>query len=269
MSDFAWTQLPIAARLVGGINFDGHVYWHFLFSRTILDGVELTIILSVLSQAAGIVLGVFTALGRLSTGRLPIFRLIAGLYIWLFRGTPLLVQIFFVYFALSQITNNTIVIDAFWSGFIALSLNEGAYMAEIVRAGITAVDSGQLEAAHSLGMTRSLAMRRIVLPQAIRVIIPPTGNEFISMMKNTSLVSTITVAELFYKVQLIYTASFGLGAQRFFELLTVAATWYLILTTVATYLQGHLERYFERGFSRELRQPGTMQRLMVGALRRG
>ncbi|HZT97195.1 MAG TPA: amino acid ABC transporter permease [Chloroflexota bacterium] len=196
-------------------------------------------------------------------------RTISGFYIWLFRGTPLLLQIFFVYFALPQMTNHALVLTEFPAGFIALSLNEGAYMAEIVRAGITGVSGGQMEAAQSLGMTRSLAMRRVILPQAIRIIIPPTGNEFISMMKNTSLVSTITLTDLFYRVQLIYTASSGIGAQDFFNLLLVAAVWYLALTSAATYLQGHIERHFARGFSREIRQPGTMQRLMVGALRRG
>ena len=160
--------------------FNIHIYWHYLlFYGPIIDGVKITLILSVISQAAGIVLGIFTALGRLS--KFFLFRWIAGIYIWLFRGTPLLVQLAFVYFALPQMTNFTISPDAFTASFIALSLNEGAYMAEIVRAGIASVEGGQMEAAQSLGMRRGLAMRRIVLPQAIRIIIPPTGNEFISM----------------------------------------------------------------------------------------
>lgn len=243
--------------------FDYHVYWHFLLSYgPILDGVKLTIILAVMSQAAGIILGVFTALGRLS--KLFLLRWIAGIYIWLFRGTPLLVQLVFVYFAVPQMTNFSILIDAFWSGFIALSLNEGAYMAEIVRAGIAAVDAGQMEAAQSLGMTRGLVMRRIVLPQAIRIIIPPTGNEFISMLKNTSLASVITVYELFYQTQLVYSSGTGPGSQKYFELIAVAATWYLAMTTVFSFLQGFVERHYERGFSRDIRGPGALERALGG-----
>jgi polar amino acid transport system permease protein len=224
----------------------------------------VTIELSVISQLTGIVLGIFAALGRLSTLKIPIFRWIAAIYIWFFRGTPLLVQMAFVYFAIPQITNFNLILDAFVSGFVALSLNEGAYMAEIVRAGILSVDQGQFEAAQSLGMRRSLAMRRIVLPQAIRVIIPPTGNEFISMLKNTSLAYSITAVELFYQGQITYSSGVGLGSQRYFELLAVVSTWYLAMTTVATYFQGHIERYFERGFSRQVSRPGVVRRMFVG-----
>jgi len=244
--------------------FDFHVFWTYLFDPAIRDGARITVELSVLSQAAGIVLGLFAALGRLSRLRLPIFRGIAFLYIWLFRGTPLLVQLAFVYFAVPQMTNGHVVPGEFLSAFIGLSLNEGAYMAEITRAGIMSVESGQLEAAQSLGMTRWLAMRRIVIPQAIRFIIPPTGNEFIAMLKNSSLASTIAVTDLFYHTTQIYSRS-----GQFFELLTVASVWYLAMTTVATFGQTLLERRFERGFSRTIRQPGLMQRAMLGALRRG
>jgi polar amino acid transport system permease protein len=209
------------------------------------------------------VLGLLTAIGRLSRSRWSPGRIIAGLYIWLFRGTPLLVQIAFVYFALPQITSGRWSINEFWSAAIALSLNEGAYMAEIVRAGIMSVDSGQAEAAESLGMTRWLAMRRIILPQAVRFIIPPTGNEFISMLKNSSLASVVSAAELFYQTQQVYSAN-----SRYFELLCVESAWYLAMTTVATYLQGYLERYFGRGFSRTTRGPTMMQRVMSGAARR-
>lgn len=191
-------------------------------------------------------------------------RWIAGLYIWLFRGTPLLVQIALVYFALPQLTAGRVSINEFWSAAIALSLNEGAYMAEIIRAGITSVDTGQVEAAESLGMSRRLSMRRIILPQAVRFIIPPTGNEFISMLKNSSLASVISTAELFYQTQQVYSAN-----SRYFELLCVESAWYLAMTTVATYFQGHLERYFGRGFSREIQGPGVMQRALSNAMRRG
>jgi polar amino acid transport system permease protein len=235
-----------------------------LFDPAIRDGARITVELAVISQAAGIVLGLFAALGRLSRLRLPVFRGLAWLYIWLFRGTPLLVQLVFVYFAVPQITNGNVILGEFTAAFIALSLNEGAYMAEIIRAGITSVDAGQLEAAQSLGMTRGLAMRRIVIPQAIRFIIPPTGNEFISMLKNTSLAYAISVPELVFQSEQIYSHNL-----RYFELLSVISLWYLAMTTVATAGQSMLERRFERGFTRAVRQPGVMQRAVLGGLRRG
>lgn len=183
---------------------------------------------------------------------------------WLFRGTPLLVQIAFVYFAVPQLTGGNLSINEFLSATIALSLNEGAYMAEIIRAGIGSVDAGQIEAADSLGMTRWLAMRRVILPQAIRFIIPPTGNEFISMLKNSSLAAFISTGELFYQTQQVYSSN-----SRYFELLTVESAWYLAMTTVATYLQGHLEQYFERGISRDIRRPGFMRRAVTAGFHRG
>jgi polar amino acid transport system permease protein len=219
--------------------------------------------LAVLSQTAGIVLGVFAALGRISQSRIPIARWVSGLYLWIFRGTPLLVQLFFVYFAVPQLTNNDVVLNEFMSAFIAFSLNEGAYMAEIVRAGISSVEFGQLEAAHSLGMTRGLAMRRIVLPQAVRIILPPTGNEFVSMLKNTSLAYTISVQEIFFQTDQIRSATF-----HSFEPLAVVSLWYLAMTTVASFFQTRLERRYERGFSRVVRQPGPLQRAMSGAFGR-
>lgn len=169
-----------------------------------------------------------------------------------------------MYFALPQITNHGIILNEFMSAFIALSLNEGAYMAEIIRAGISSVDQGQTEAAESLGMTRWLAMRRVIIPQAIRIIIPPTGNEFISMLKNTSLAYVISTKEIFFQTEQLSTASF-----RYFEPLVIVSLYYLAMTTVATYIQGHLERYYGRGFNRNLPGPGRMQRVVLGAMRRG
>jgi polar amino acid transport system permease protein len=149
----------------------------------------------------------------------------------------------------------TSVITPFVAGMLALGLNEGAYMAEIVRAGIISVPEGQTLAAQSLGMTRLMTLRRIVLPQAMRVIVPPTGNETISMLKTTSLVSVIAVTELTYSAQLIYSVNY-----RTIQLLIVASLWYLIVTTLLTIGQFYVERYFGRGASREL--PTTpMQRL--------
>jgi polar amino acid transport system permease protein len=172
---------------------------------------------------------------------------IAALYPTISLGIPLGPQ--FVHFS----ANSTIT--PFVAGMLALGLNEGAYMAEIVRAGFISVDEGQTEAAQSLGMTRLQTMRRIVLPQAMRVIVPPTGNETISMLKTTSLVSVIAVTDLLYSVQLIYAVNY-----RTIPLLIVASIWYLIVTTVLSFGQYYLERYFARGAAREL-PPTPLQRL--------
>lgn len=161
-------------------------------------------------------------------------------------------------------TGQHIRLDERWSAFVALGLNEGAYMAEIIRAGITSVDSGQTEAAQSLGMTRWLMMRRVILPQAIRVIIPPTGNEFISMLKNTSLAYVISTPEIFFQTDQLRTATF-----HAFEPLVIVSLYYLAMTTVASYVQGHLERYYGRGFSRDIVGPGLMSRALQGAFHRG
>lgn len=222
------------------MNFDPNVFWHYLFYGPIVDGAKLTFIASVVSQALGIVLGLFLALGRLSRARLPIWRWLAGGYIWLFRGTPLLVQLLFVYDAIPQLTNERVVLGSITSAIIALSLNEGAYMAEIIRAGIQSIDPGQVEAAKALGMTYPKTMRRIVLPQAVRFVIPPTGNEFISMLKNTSLASVISAQELLYNTQQVYSNNYA-----YFELLSVASLWYLFMTTIATWIQSRLEQRAE------------------------
>lgn len=217
-----------------------NTFGHFLFYGPIVDGAKLTIILSVVCQLLGIILGLFLALARLSRSRLPFLRWASGLYIWFFRGTPLLVQLVFVYDGIPQVTGEAIVLGSITSAIIALALNEGAYMAEITRAGILSVDPGQIEAAKALGMTNSLTMRRIVIPQAVRFIIPPTANEFISMLKNTSLAVVIATPELFFNVSQVYDANL-----QYFPLLVVASVWYLAMTTVATYFQSRLERRAE------------------------
>ena len=211
-------------------------------------------------MAIGIALGTLLAVMRLSPN--PLVSTASWLYIWFFRGTPVLVQILFWFniaalyprmpigipFAPSFTSfNAAALITPFVAGMLALGLNEGAYMAEIVRAGIISVDEGQTEAAQALGMTRLLTMRRVVLPQAMRVVIPPTGNETISMLKTTSLVSVIATTELLYSVQLIYSRTY-----QTIPLLIVASIWYLIMTTVLTIGQYYLERHFGRGASRSL-----------------
>jgi len=234
----------------------------------VLDGLGVTLELTATSMAIGVVLGTLLAVMRLSPN--PLVAAASWLYIWFFRGTPVLVQILFwsnisaLYPRLSvgipfgpqfaHFDANS-VITPFVAGMLALGLNEGAYMAEIVRAGIISVDEGQVDAAQALGMTRLQSMRRIVLPQAMRVIIPPTGNETISMLKTTSLVSVIATTELLYSVQLIYAVNY-----RTIPLLLVASLWYLIVTTVLSIGQYYLERRFGRGASRNL--PETpLQRL--------
>lgn len=242
---------------------------HYLFSRLILQGVVVTIELTVLAMVLGVVLGVILAVMRLSPN--PVVSTISWLYIWFFRGTPVLVQIFFwfnlntvlhfiglgfpgtPYFFSIGSTNS--LIPAFMAVGLGLGLNEAAYMAEIVRAGIISVEHGQTEAAQALGMTRLLVMRRIVLPQAMRVIIPPTGNETISMLKTSSLAFIVgSVDDLFTSSGHIAQSTFAV-----IELAIVASLWYLALTTVLTIGQYYLERHFARGSQREL-PPTPFQR---------
>jgi polar amino acid transport system permease protein len=240
--------------------FEWGIIRHYFTSSRVLQGLITTLELTVLCMAIGIVIGIVLAVMRLSPN--PLVSGASWLYIWFFRGTPVLVQILFwgyfsaLYPRLSlgiplgpqfvHFTANS-AITPFVAGMLALGLNEGAYMAEIVRAGIISVEEGQTEAAQSLGMTRLQTMRRIVLPQAMRVIVPPTGNETISMLKTTSLVSVIAVTDLLYSVELIYAVNY-----RTIPLLIVASIWYLIVTTVLSFGQYYLERYFGRGAAREL-----------------
>jgi len=221
------------------------VDWHIIWLRVFHPGnvfaraLWATIYISVVSQALGVALGLVAALMRVS--RLAPLRWLSGVYVWIFRGTPLLVQIFFIY---TTFNTPAFSFGNVWSipseattGILALSINEGAYMREIIRAGIDAIDKGQMEAARSLGMTRGLAMRRIVLPQAARVIVPPLGNEFNAMLKNTSLVFTIGVYEMFSDAQIHYSTSF-----QPVEYFGAVAVWYLVLTSVWTVIQGWIER---------------------------
>ena len=232
--------------------------WSILFDSVfrpdglILNGVWTTVYISVISQFIGVVLGVFGAVGRISRSR-PI-RLLSGFYIWLFRGTPLLVQISFIYFGLGvagiyswpPIEILGLTIDGkIQAGIVALGVNEGAYMTEIVRAGILAIDPGQMEAAKSLGMTYRMAMQRVVLPQAARVIVPPLGNEFNNMLKTTSLLVAISVAEIY----VVFSRKNASGPTVFhpFELFIAAAIWYLLLTTIWGFFQARIERRLARG----------------------
>ncbi|MFC4032493.1 amino acid ABC transporter permease [Streptomyces polygonati] len=254
----------------------GDIIWNTvgdkLFDHTVITGVGHTILISVCSMALGLVLGVVFAVMRLSKN--PVTGGVAWLYIWFFRGTPVYVQLL-MWFNLSLIfpvinlgpvyKNNTVdVMTPFLVALLGLGLNEGAYMAEIVRAGIQSVDEGQTEAAHALGMTGGRTMARIVLPQAMRVIIPPTGNEFINMLKTSSLVSVVQYTEL-----LRATSDIGNSTTAVMEMYFVASIWYLVLTSVFSVGQFYLERRYARGSLRSLPlTPWQKVRANLSTLRR-
>jgi polar amino acid transport system permease protein len=263
-----WVAAVVVLAIASGIlytfvtapNLKWDVVRHYLFHRLILQGVVTTLQLTVLAMLIGIVLGVVLAVMRLSPN--PVMSWVSWIYIWFFRGTPVLVQIFF-WFNLALVlphigfgipltsihweANTNTLVPAFMAATLGLGLNEAAYMAEICRAGLISVEHGQTEAAQALGMTRSLVMRRIVLPQAMRVIIPPTGNETISMLKTSSLAFVAAVPELFTRSQQIASATFEV-----IELAIVASIWYLAMTSILTVGQYYLERYFGRGTQRGL-----------------
>ncbi|HEV7528670.1 MAG TPA: amino acid ABC transporter permease [Solirubrobacteraceae bacterium] len=268
--------LVVAVAVVRSVatnpNFQWGVVGEYLFDGRILHGLRVTIELTVIAMAIGIFLGVLLAIMRLSPNWLVSSA--SSFYIWFFRGTPVLVQLLFWYniaalypkvalgvpFGPSFIhADANTLITPFTAAILGLGLNEGAYMAEIVRAGIISVDPGQADAAQSLGMTRLQTMRRIVLPQAMRVIIPPTGNETISMLKTSSLASVIVVTELLYTAQLIYSVNF-----KTIPLLIVASVWYIVCTSVLYVGQYYLERYYGRG-ARD-RDATLLQRVRAGLL---
>jgi polar amino acid transport system permease protein len=219
--------------------FRWDVVWQNLFSQLFLTAAWTTLWIAVVAQTCGVIIGLFLALMRMS--RLPVLSWPARFYVWFFRGSPLLVQILIFYFGLPEVFPGLVTyITVYSTALITLSLNEGAYMSEIIRAGITSVDPGQMEAAKSLGMRYSLAMRRIVLPQAARVIVPPLGNEFNNMLKTTSLVSVIGLFELTYTAQV-----YGSQGFVYFELLIVATFYYLVMTTLWGYIQNWIERQMD------------------------
>ncbi|MFD6700397.1 MULTISPECIES: amino acid ABC transporter permease [unclassified Microbacterium] len=238
--------------------FGWPVVVQYLFAPQILQGLVLTVVLTVVAMAAGIVLGVFLAIMRIS--RNPIFAGVSRAYIWLLRGTPMLVQLILWYNigalypvialglpfgGLSIVLGSAnVLITPMVAALLGLSLNEGAYMAEIIRGGISSVDAGQHDAGHALGMTRSKLLTRVILPQAMRVVIPPTGNEVISMLKSTSLVSVLAISDLLYSAQTIYALNY-----QVIPLLLVACLWYLAMTTILTAVQTRLEKRYARGFS--------------------
>ncbi|GAB3600286.1 amino acid ABC transporter permease [Microbacterium tumbae] len=232
----------------------------YLFFPAIMQGLWVTIYLTVGAMAIGIVLGILLAAGRMSSNRLV--SSVSNVYVWFFRGTPTLVQLIFwyniaIFLPVIEIglpgsepfftasTND--LISPIMAALLGLGLNEAAYMGEVVRGGLLAVPHGQIEAAQSVGLSNRKSFLQIVLPQAMRAIVPPTGNQIIIMLKGTSLVSVMAVADLFYTAQGIYVTT-----GKVIPLLIVASIWYLVCTTVLYFLQGRLEQRFGRGFNRRV-----------------
>ena len=215
--------------------FDSKAFFDVLFSTMFIMPALTTLGITLAAMALAIILGFGGAMAALSGVR-PL-RWLAHCYLGFFRGVPVLVQIVFWYNAIPVLTGNAINLPALIAGTIALGLNEGAYMTEIIRSGLIAVDPGQREAARALGMTRPQAMRRIVMPQALRIIVPPTGNQFIAMLKTTSLLFAIAVPEIFSTGTNIYSQNF-----KYFEVLAVVSIWYLALTALLTTVQKAVER---------------------------
>jgi len=240
-------------------NFEWKVVLQWFTEESVLKGLEITLGLTVVSMILGTGLGLLLAVWRLSENRL--LSGIASLYIWFFRGTPLLVQLIFWYnlstlFPTLSLTlpwtsltwaswNTNDLITPLTAAIAGLALNEAAYMAEIIRAGLLSVDSGQVETTQAFGMSRSRALRRIIIPQAMRAIIPPSGNQLISMIKATSLVSVIAMGDLLYSVQAIYNRTFEI-----IPMLMVAVIWYLLITSILNVGQSAIERYYARGTRR-------------------
>lgn len=212
----------------------------------VVQGLVTTLWVSLLSIALATVLAFIGALGRLASN--PIAQGVSGFYISLVRGTPLLVQIYIIYLGLPQIgqqiralgypaLGNLLILSAFTSGVLALSVNYGAYMTEIFRAGIQAIPHGQIEAARALGMSHWQCMRLIILPQALRIVIPPIGNQFIAMQKDSALVSLMGVWEITYRANRLARRDI-----KFMEMLLIAAAIYWVLTIISEWLQARLER---------------------------
>lgn len=257
-----WVSGALVVAVLAALGYafsQGDIQWHTvgdqLFTDTVVKGAGRTLLISVLAMVMGVVLGIVLAVMRLSKN--PVTSTVAWLYIWFFRGTPVYVQLL-LWFNLALIfpilnlgpiykDEMTDVMTPFMCALLGLGLNEAAYMAEICRAGLLAVDEGQTEAAHALGMSQGRTLRRIVIPQAMRVIVPPTGNEFINMLKTSALVYAVTYNELLRSTTVIGSTSYAV-----MEMLFVASIWYLVMTSVFSVFQYYLERRFARGSLRSL-----------------
>lgn len=233
------------------VRFDLDTVRQFLFHPIILRGLRETLYISLVAMVLGILLG--TGLGVMRVSRNPLASGFAGLYVWFWRATPVVLQLLIMYFGLRQVFDDDLFRDNWtrWrAAVVTFGLNEAAYMAEIVRAGIQSVESGQMDAAKSLGMTNLQAIRRVILPQALRVMVPPTGNEFIAMLKNTSVAFAIAVVELTNAAKIQSARNF-----KVMELYTVAAFSYLAVVTAFSLMQAEVERLLASG---ERDQPETL-----------
>ena len=254
---FRWLSAALIVLVLAAIArafANGQIEWsyvsRFITAKAILEGIVNTMVMAVLAMALGIFLGIVVAIMRLSPN--PVLTTVAAGYTWLFRGAPLILQLL-LWFNLALVFP-TIGIPGLWtaravdvmtpflSTLLGLGINQGAYTSEVMRAGMLSVDIGQYEAAQAIGMGRLRALRRIILPQAMRVVIPPLGNEFIGMVKATSLASVIQYPEVLHNAENIYYAN-----SRVIELLIVAGLWYLLVVSILTPLQMLLERRFARG----------------------
>ncbi|MFG6499429.1 amino acid ABC transporter permease [Sulfitobacter sp. 1A15106] len=241
--------------VAGNANFGWATVGKYFFAETVLQGLFVTIWLAVVSMILGVMLGLPIAIARMSDD--PLAKSISGLFVWFFRGTPLLVQLILWYnlsFLFPEISlsipfgptlaswSSNDLITPITAAIIGLALNEAAYMAEIIRGGLLSVERGQRETAEAFGMKPMRALWRVVIPQAMRSIVPPSGNQFISMIKATSLVSVIAMADLLYSVQSIYNRTFEI-----IPLLMVAVLWYLLIVSVLSAIQSRIEGYYARG----------------------
>ncbi|KWX02136.1 amino acid ABC transporter permease [Carbonactinospora thermoautotrophica] len=264
--------LAVVNSLARNPAFQWDVVWRYFTAPAVLNGLYLTLWLTAVTMVLGFGLGTVLAVMRVSQN--PVLQGLSWGYVWIFRSTPLLVQLLFwfnigalyprlslgVPFGPELVSVNTVnLIGATAAAVIGLTLHEAAYAAEIVRGGLLSVDSGQIEAAHALGLSKGRILRRIILPQAMRAIIPPAGNLLIGTLKGTSIVSVIAVQDLLYSVQLIYNRNYLV-----IPLLLVATIWYVLVTSVLTVGQYYVERYYARGSARQL-PPTPPQRFRAWA----
>ena len=258
-----WGRMVTAAivlillALLARAFYYGRIEWayvgQFLFARTILEGLVNTLLMTAAAMGLGITLGVIFAIMRISEN--PVLSTIATGYVWIFRGAPALLQLL-LWFNLALVFprigipgiaewRTVDVMTPFVAAMLALGIQQGAYTSEVVRSGLLSVDSGQYEAGRAIGMGQFMLLRRIILPQAMRVILPPVGNEVIGMVKTTSLASVIQFAEILHNAQIVYYAN-----TRVLELLLVASVWYLVAVSVLSVIQFYIERHFSRGTKR-------------------
>ena len=270
----ALVGLGVVRTLLTNENYQWDVVAQYVTAETVLRGLVMTVVLTILCMTFGALLGLFLAVLRVSPLR-PV-RILAGAYITFFRGTPVLVQLIF-WFNIAALYPNLAIgipftdvsqdidvnrlISATTAAVVGLSLNQAAYQAEIFRGGFASVDKGQIEAADSLGMSRGTKLRRIIVPQSMPTIVPATGNQFIGMFKETSLVSVLGVGELLMSVQLIYARTY-----QTIPLLIVACVWYLVMTLLLSYPQSQIEKKFSRTRARVSNGPvpGPTQSELMG-----